>query len=367
MTIENVIMTTDNCRYCLMCRHVCPVGSVTHRETLNPHGWGLVIASIRRKLLVWNEETVRVLYACADCGTCRAHCVTDQPLPEAIAAARAETAGLNLAPPVAYQVNQALEQWSNPYVKQVPQPVEGQGKIALFVGDEAPYLWKPALEAAQQLLRCAGVEPVLVGWGRNNGYLASSLGFPDTARDLARETIAELQASGAELVLVLSPGDYFTFQQLYPERLGVEWPAGVQLQEVTVFLANRLEAGKLNITRAEDATPYTYVDPTHSVRVPTHFDAPRKLLAAILPGPARELFWRRERAHPTGSTALQFTNPEISHDLTRARLEDIQKSGAILAITEDPGSLKQLSMQADQFGLRVQGLYELLAAQLPVA
>ena len=31
MTIENVRSraTTDNCRYCLMCRHVCPVGHVT--------------------------------------------------------------------------------------------------------------------------------------------------------------------------------------------------------------------------------------------------------------------------------------------------------------------------------------------------
>ena len=29
MAIENVIATTDNCRYCLMCRHVCPLGHVT--------------------------------------------------------------------------------------------------------------------------------------------------------------------------------------------------------------------------------------------------------------------------------------------------------------------------------------------------
>ena len=49
--IEDVILTTENCRYCLMCRHVCPVGHVTRLETLTPHGWGLTIASIRRGIV----------------------------------------------------------------------------------------------------------------------------------------------------------------------------------------------------------------------------------------------------------------------------------------------------------------------------
>ena len=86
----DTVPTTENCRYCLMCRHVCPVGHVTHLETLTPHGWGLTIESVKRGLLTWNAETINVLYSCADCGACRANCVTDQPLPDAIASARAE-------------------------------------------------------------------------------------------------------------------------------------------------------------------------------------------------------------------------------------------------------------------------------------
>ena len=92
----DALATTENCRYCLMCRHVCPVGHVTQLETLTPHGWGLTIASVRRGLLTWNDETVDVLYSCADCGLCRANCVTDQPLPDAIAAARAEVTAHSL-------------------------------------------------------------------------------------------------------------------------------------------------------------------------------------------------------------------------------------------------------------------------------
>ncbi len=53
--------TTENCRYCLMCRHVCPVGHVTRLETLTPHGWGLTIESVKRNLLEWNDETIDLL------------------------------------------------------------------------------------------------------------------------------------------------------------------------------------------------------------------------------------------------------------------------------------------------------------------
>ena len=55
MSLNNAVSTTDNCRYCLMCRHVCPVGHVTRLETLTPHGWGLLISSVHRGLLTWTD------------------------------------------------------------------------------------------------------------------------------------------------------------------------------------------------------------------------------------------------------------------------------------------------------------------------
>lgn len=361
--LEDVILTTDNCRYCLMCRHVAPVERVTFKESHTPHGWGLIIASVRRGLLQWNADTVDVIYSAPDGGNSRAHCVTNQPLPAAIAAARAQIVEQNQAPAVVYELDKAL-QWGNPFEEQAPEPAEGEGDVALFVGDDAYYLWPQALEGALELLGAAGVEPVLIGVGRNNGYLANSLGLPETAKDLARATHDELAASGAQRMLVLSPGDYFTFNQLHEERLGLQWPAGVQLQEVVPFLAEQLDAGALAFMRSTDDTPYAYVDPTHTVRVPARFDAPRRLLASVLSTERRELFWRRERAHPVGNTALQFTKPDISEKLTRARLKDAREAGAQLIVCEDPGTLAHLSRHADEYGLRVQGLYELLAEHL---
>ncbi len=364
MQTDTPLAATENCRYCLMCRHVCPVGHVTRLETLTPHGWGLTIASVRRGLLAWDADTVGALYHCADCGTCRSHCVTDQPLPEAIAAARAEVIELGLAPASVVEAGRKLAEYGNPFEERRPEPASGSGEVALFVGDEARYRWPAALDAALKLLAALGIQPVLIGLGRNNGYLASSLGFPEAARSLAHATLEELAATGARQMLVLSPGDYFTFHKLYDERLGVPWPRRVEVREVIDLLAGAMAAGDLRFRQAEEAVEYAYVDPTHTVRIDDRWTAPRQLLDAILPGPRRELFWRQERAHPTGATALQFSMPHLSMMLASARLEDAQKTGARLAVTEAPGDLALLSRLAPRFGLRLQGLYELLAEHL---
>jgi Fe-S oxidoreductase len=364
MQLQTVTATIENCRYCLMCRHVCPVGHVTRRETLTPHGWGLTIASVQRGLLAWNLDTVGVLYSCADCETCRAHCVTDQALPDAIAATRAEVAAQNLAPVAVYEVHKALQEWNNPYEKHVPEMVQGQAEIALFVGDDARYLWPTALESALKLLETVGVKPVLIGVGRSNGYLASSLGFPVTAKMLVQATLDELKASGARRMLVLTPGDYYAFARLLTERLEIEWPQGIELQEVMSLLDEKYMAGVLKFKSFDNKRPYAYIDPTHSLRIPERHDAPRRLLAGVMSSAGHELFWRKERSHPCGNGALQFTNLHISDHLTYARLADAQEAGAQVVVTEDPGCLSHLNRHTGRFGLHIQGFYELLAEHL---
>ena len=241
---------------------------------------------------------------------------------------RAEVVDRDLAPAAVYAVNKALIRWENPYQQTAPQPVYKTGAVALFVGDEAPYLWQTALPAALKLLAAAGVTPVLIGSGRNNGYLATSLGFPFTGQTLAQATLDDLAATGARQLLVLSPGDFYTFQTLYEERMGLAWPRHVQLKEVSVYLAERLVAGALAFRRLEGAPPYAYVDPAHSVRVTTRYDAPRQLLAAVMSTPGVSSFLGPSARASAGSTSLKFANPELARHLTYARLGDAAQSGA---------------------------------------
>lgn len=347
-----------------MCRHVCPVGNLTRLETLTPHGWAQLVALERRGLSSWNPRTVDALYKCADCGNCRAHCVYSNPLPEGIAAARAAVVERGLAPPIVSQLAERLRAWQNPYEPRHPEPSAGTGPVALFVGDDARFLRPATLDAVLAALGAADVEPVLIGRGRNTGFLASSLGLPAIAAELARTNLLELEASGARRLLVLSPGDLFAFTQLYAERLGISLSAGIEVTTVVAYLAERLEAGQLELARVDDATPYAYVEPTHSIRLDACSAPARELLSALLPEAPRELFWRDARAYPAGDLALQFTHPALAEALTRARLEDAAGTGARGVITYGPGTVTQLMRHADAYGLAVLELHELFAERL---
>lgn len=353
--------TTEGCRYCWMCRQACPVGHVTRRETLTPHGWGMLIASERRGVVSWTPEVADVLYSCADCGLCQAHCATGQPLPDAIAAARAAIVAAGAAPAIVQALHAQLERWGNPYGAATAAGDVAQGEVALFAGDAGVAAGRSSLEAALTLLARAGVTPVVFGEGRSNGHLASSLGYPAMARAQAEQVLADVAASGCREVLVLTPGDRFAFTRLYQERLGLAWPADVTVREVADVLADALADGRLNVPAAADDTPYAYHDPDHAPRVANEREAPRALARAAL-GDAleRRLFWREGRAHPTGvAGGLDLLQPDIAALLAASRWDDATAAGARRIVTEDPLSARQLRAHAPE-GCDVLDLFELL-------
>jgi Fe-S oxidoreductase len=359
----NPKQTVELCRFCLMCRHVCPVTHVTRNEATSPHGWGLLIASVERGLVNWNEDTVDVLYQCSDCGLCQAHCVTDQPLPLAINAGRADVVARQLAPAIVYEIQRKLRLWSNPYLEVAPHEVSDQGEAALIVGAVGHYFQPETVAAAQKLLAATGVEAIPIAVGRESPYLANTLGLPDEARALGRSTLAEVERVGAKRVFVLSPGDMYAYRMLL-YALGLSWPEGVEIVEVTPYLAAQLKAGQLGFSSAALAA-YSFYDPDQTVRVPGRWAAPRQLLAALSQTPPIELFWRQERAAPCGASGgLPFTQPELSAKLAQARLTEAQERGVKTLISDDPQVLYQLRRQAGGGSVEIRGLFELLAGQL---
>jgi Fe-S oxidoreductase len=354
--------TTDGCRYCWMCRHVCPTGFATKHETHTPHGYALLVASATRGVTAWNAETVDALYHCADCGCCESHCATHQPLPEAIVGARAGLAAAGLAPAAAVDVQARLERWGSAYADPGPRPAQATGPIGLFVGDAAAAGHGRTIDAALRLLARAGFEAVPVGAGRSNGLVASALGFVDTAKTLATAVLGDVAAAGCRQLLVLGPGDKFAFERAYASRLGLAWPDGVVVREATAALAEAHASGALRLPPATDARPWAYQEPDHAVRVGAR-PWPRQLLAAAL-GAAQERrpLRRDERAHPCGvAGGLDLTQPELSRTLAEMRLDEAFSAGATRLVTEDPACVAHLRRYAGN-RIEVVDLFELLAA-----
>ncbi|HWB17789.1 MAG TPA: (Fe-S)-binding protein [Vicinamibacterales bacterium] len=361
------VPTTENCRFCWMCRHACPVGHVTHRETYTPHAWALEIESVRRGQIAWDASTVSVLYACADCGLCRAHCATDQPLPDAIVAARAEVAAAGAAPAVVYDIERRLRRHldAGAAVRSSNASRRASSSVGLFVGDVSDTARARVVESAVALLAAAGISVTEIGAGRPTGRTAVSLGLRDVAADLARAVIEDVQSAGVDELIVLTPGDRWAFESVYADRLGLEWPAGVRVTEAIVVLARALAAGSLSFRAPDGARPYAYHDPCDTPRLDRDHAAPRALAAAALGADAaRSFFWREHRAHPCGAIGgLDVTHPDIAATLAAARLDDARIAGAQWIVTEDPTCSQHLAAHASD-GVEVHNLFELLHERL---
>jgi len=343
-----------------MCRHVAPVGHVTHNESFTPHGIALVASMQRQGRISWDASSLGVLYAEPDGGNCQSHCVTNQPLPAAIAAIRAEVAAQGLAPLELMQINDQILQKHSVFGRY--EPAQGQGNWGLFVGDSGFNLLPSTMQAVLQLLEIIGIHAVPVGCGLDSGFIPCSLGYPDTAKKQAQLCIDEIQDVGVKKLLVLSPQDLFAFRYMYEERLGITPPEEVAFLDLLEFFAEQVKKKDLNAGLSIDTTSNStaaYVDPTHAVRLPSRFDAARELSKIALKAIPLELFWRRDRAHPVGSTAIQFTRPDIGIRLTESRLEDALSRGATAVICEDPATLYELQLR-NHTTLGVQGLYERL-------
>jgi Fe-S oxidoreductase len=347
---------TEYCRFCLMCRHVCPVTRVTANEATSPHGWALLVASARRGLVSWDADAVDRLYQCADCGLCRAHCVTDQPLPDALIAARAAVVAEGQAPAIVAELDERLRRGGNVYGEGGSVAPDGRAPAALLVGAEAWCRAPEEVRAARRLLDAAGIEYALAAVGRDDGYLPWTLGLHTTAQALARATLEELAAIGARRVIVLSPQQGHTLAYVYP-RLGAPLPAGLDIVELTALLAGLVEAGRLVLRPL--ALEAVYHDPAQAPRLGGRGDAPRRLLQAA--GVAtREMLWRERRAMNAGASGgLPWTQPALAAQMARAVLDDAARAGAATLITDAPETLAHLRAHADGIGVR--GLYTLLA------
>ena len=153
-----------------------------------------------RGQLTWNASTLDVLYAEPDGGNCRAHCVTDQPLPAAIAAIRAEVADSGLAPPEVVSAHNRIAENHSAFGSY--EPATKQGEWGLFVGDLGFNLARETMQAALRLLEACGLDVIPVGCGLDSGFIPCSLGYPKTAHAQARLCIDEVQRTGIKKLLV---------------------------------------------------------------------------------------------------------------------------------------------------------------------
>ena len=229
----------------------------------------------------------------------------------------------------------------------LPEVVPARGprraRVGLLHGCVQDVVFRAHNEATLRCLARQGAEVVVPRAQRCCGALHAHAGDPETARALARTTIAAFEAAGVEAVVVNAAG-CGAHMKAYGHLLRGDpaWAARAeafarQVVDVTEYLARAPLVGPLGPVPLRA----TYHDPCHLAHGQQVRAQPRALLGAV---PGLELVDLAEAEMCCGSAGIyNLTEPAMAQRLLERKLRHVEATGARAVVTANPGCILQLA------------------------
>jgi glycolate oxidase iron-sulfur subunit len=229
----------------------------------------------------------------------------------------------------------------------LPEVVPARGprraRVGFLHGCVQDAVFRTHNEATLRCLARQGVEVVVPRAQRCCGALHAHAGEPDTARALARTTIAAFESTGADAVVVNAAGcgahmkAYGHLLRGDPAWAGRAAAFARRVVDATEFLARAPLAGPLGPLPLRA----TYHDPCHLAHGQQVRAEPRALLRAV---PGLELTELAEAEMCCGSAGIyNLSEPEMAHRLLERKLARVAATGATTVVTANPGCILQLA------------------------
>lgn len=402
MYSQKSVKIAENCRFCWMCRHVCPVGLVTGQEKNTPRAKGLYVAMEQRGFPM-DRAAAKTMYECMLCGSCSNDCATGFEPPVFIREARTRAAVMDLLPAgvsrlveriletgVMYERAETMEGAETTIGEETAEREETSAgaetsagtetsagaeisvgavseaelrnkiethrkkeKVLLILGAAARYRSPEMAVDFIKLLEAAGVLFTVLSEEKASGYeLYDLLGAVDETRSQAAAFSDQIAETGAETAVVLDPYIAETLLHQYPV-----WGCALNARVVTAtsFLnglvkETRLAPRPLGLT-------VTLHDSERLARDLSETESARELLRAA-GCEIREMFLNKKLTRSCGNELFAQYEPEIAEMTGKARWEDAKRTGAEILAAEGPQSYAILKRTgggemklADVFGL----------------
>lgn len=346
MYSEKAYHIADNCRFCWMCRHVCPVGLKTGKEMNTPRAKGLLVAMEKRGFPL-DESGVRAIYECMLCGSCSNDCVTGFEPPVFIREARTEALAAGMVPEnVAVLIDRILETGVMYDSYQEDQKLAGiikkhakKAPVLLFLGACARYRVPGMAANFIRLLERAGIE--FMGMDREpptGSELYDLAGSVEEVRKQARECAEQINAAEAEKLVVLDSYLAETLKHQYPA-----WGCRLSCEVLTAteFAAQLVENGKLKPANLNVSV--TIHDSSRLARDLKETE-PVRQLAGAAGCEIREMFLHRDLSKCCGSALFALYEPELAAMTSEGRWEDAKRTKAQYLVAECPQALDVLGL-----------------------
>ena len=343
----------DSCRFCWMCRHICPIGNATglERNTARARSLG---ASMVVRGSTELKEIADNIYECTLCGACTNNCMTGWDPKVFIQELKTEIILSGVTPSYILELIEKYQATGNVYGKtycSCLEPLfETKSDIALLVGQDALYNSPESVKNAVKLLEKAGVKVAL----NKNQDSANELYFL-TGKTQETLNVAKAQAqvlNGYKKVIVYDPVDLKLIKHEYKEW-GVE--VNAEVVGFNQFVLELLESGALKVKKGN--AEYTLQDNYAYARDLDDTLTGRKIISFV--GENKEMLLIKKEANLAGNLIMNEYMPNVINQVAKDRWVNAKNMDCKVVVTCNPAEYVMLKATAEE-GYKVLSIEEML-------
>lgn len=352
----------DACRFCWMCRHICPVGNATGQERNTSRARALGLSLVNRGAAELTADIMDNIYECQMCEACTKDCATGWDPTYFTKEVRLQAALDGKTPDYINDIVDKVLATGNVYgakkakaaAEKAIKNHEKEEKILLFLGDEARYNAPEAAANAIAVLEKAGVKFTTLAKEPASGAAL------DWLIGAAEETKAQMADCAAALakyktIIAFDPQDAKAFVREYKEY-------GLKLGEVvtfTAYVADLIKDGKLKVKNTGKAV--TFQDPYQLARQLEETEEPRAIVNAC--ADLTEMLLNKKDTMWAGGSIMAIYNPLVSDLVAKERWMNAINVGADTIVTASVSEYVALKKAAPA-GKKVIGIEELVLSAL---
>ncbi len=319
-----------NCRFCWMCRHVCPIGNATglERNTARARALG---ASLVASNTINLKEVSENMYECTLCGACTNNCMTGWDPKVFIQEYRTEIVLNGVQPDYITALLNNYQEKANVYgkgaCKCLDSAVSNANDTLFFAGQDAIIHTPENVLTAISLLNKAGKK---VDFNTDQDS-ANALWFL-TGKTAETKQVAEKCAellNKYKMVIVYDPVDLSLMLHQYNEW-GIEVKA--QLVSFNKYLLSLIEDGKLTVKKSDKE--YALQDNYAYSRELDDSETGRKLIEKV--GAVKDMLLIGKEANLAGQLIMREYMPEVIKQVAIDRWNDAIRMDCKIIVTENP-------------------------------
>ena len=344
---------TDNCRFCWMCRHVCPIGNATGHERNTARARAFAVSMVERGATELKEVSDNI-YECSLCGACTNNCVTGFDPKVFIQEVKTEIIMNGVTPSYIIKLIETYTEKGNIYGMDTPEcftPYFKEGSDTLFfAGQDAFFKAPEAIISALKLIKIAGIMPDFTSMQDSGAALWFLTGKTEETR-LAAKNLANI-LNQYKTVIVYDPFDLKMMLHEYKEW-GIEITA--KLVSFNEYVLSLIENGNIKVKMSENE--YSLQDHFAYSRELDDSETGRRLIAKV--GKSRDMLLIGKEANLAGMLIMNEYMPNVIEAVAKNRWTDAVNMGVTTLVTENPAEYVALKATAPE-GCRAISVEEMI-------